>query len=65
MSILIIYKSFINSLSKTINMVFSVYENMQNSARFNKKLETIKFGNTSALWSLCFRSAIMLNVSCI
>lgn len=49
MSILIIYKSFINSLSKTINMVFSVYENMQNSARFNKKLETIKFGNTSAL----------------
>lgn len=49
MSILIIYKSFINSLSKTINMVFSVYENMQNFARFNKKLETIKFGNTSAL----------------
>lgn len=49
MSILIIYKSFINSLSKTINMVFSVYENMQNSARLNKKLETIKFGNTSAL----------------
>lgn len=65
MSILIIYKSFINSLSKTINMVFSVYENMQNSARLNKKLETIKFGNTSALWSLCFRCAIMLNVSCI
>lgn len=65
MSILIIYKSFISSVLKAVNKVSSVYENMQNSARLNKKLETIKFGDTSALWSLCFRCAIMLNVNCI
>lgn len=52
MSILIIYKSFISSVLKAVNMVSSVYENMQNSARLNKKLETIKFGDTSALWSI-------------